>query len=59
MQRSYTQILYRYLPDAVFSHEEGFIAQVHSIHGNRVTNINTRVLLDEIAVEWEIGRAHV
>ena len=56
MQRSYTQILYRYLPDAVFSHEEGFIAQVHSIHGNRVTNINTRVLLDEIAVEWEQWR---
>lgn len=51
MQRSTTQVLYRYLPDAVFSHEEGFYARVHHIGGSRVTDINRIVLLDELAEE--------
>jgi hypothetical protein len=51
MQRSTTQVLYRYLPGAVFPHEEGFIAQVHHISGPRVTKLNRRVLLDELADE--------
>ncbi|GFG86910.1 hypothetical protein [Mycolicibacter algericus] len=49
MQRSTTQVLYRYLPDAVFTHEEGFYAQVHRIGGSRVSDINQMVLLDEVA----------
>jgi hypothetical protein len=54
MQRSTTQVLYRYLPDAVFSHEDGFYAQVHHVGGSRVSNINRMVLLSELA--QEIGR---
>lgn len=49
MQRSTTQVLYRYLPNAVFSHEEGFYAQVHHIGGSRVSDINQMVLLGELA----------
>lgn len=55
MQRSATQVLYRYLPDAVFSHEEGFYARVHRIGGSRMSGeINQMVLLNELADE--IGR---
>ena len=54
MQRSATQVLYRYLPGAVFTHEEGFIATVHHVNGERASNINRTVLLDELAEE--IGR---
>lgn len=51
MQRSKTQVLYRYLPDAVFFHEDGYYAQVHHVNGERVADINRRVLLDELAAE--------
>jgi hypothetical protein len=51
MQRSTTQVLYRYLPNAVFSHEDGFYARVHHISGGRVNDINRMVLLDELAEE--------
>lgn len=51
MQRSTTQVLYRYLPNAVFSHEDGFYAQVHHIGGSRVSDINRMVLLGELAEE--------
>lgn len=51
MQRSTTQVLFRYLPGAVFSHEEGFFAQVHHVNGGRVTELNRKVLLDELDVE--------
>ncbi len=51
MERSTTQVLYRYLPGAVFTHEEGFIAQVHHIAGERVSDLNRRVLLEELATE--------
>lgn len=46
-------MLYRYLPDAVFPHEDDFIARVHHISGPRVTNVNRRVLLEELAVELD------
>lgn len=51
MQRSTTQVLYRYLPDSVFSHEDGFYARVHHVGGSRVSDINRMVLLGELAVE--------
>jgi hypothetical protein len=57
MQRSTTQVLYRYLPDAVFSHEEGFYAKVHHIGGSRVSGeINQMVLLGELAEEIDRWR---
>lgn len=51
MQRSTTQVLYNYLPDAVFAHEDGFYARVHRIDGRRVSDINRMVLLGELAEE--------
>ncbi|CAM4043595.1 hypothetical protein NONI108955_05825 [Nocardia ninae] len=51
MQRSTTQVLYRYLPNAVFAHDDGFYARVHHIGGSRVSDLNQKVLLDEVAVE--------
>lgn len=54
MQRSATQVLYRHLPGAVFTHDEGFIATVHHINGERVRDLNRAVMLDELAEE--IGR---
>jgi hypothetical protein len=54
MQRSTTQVLFKHLPDAVFIHDDGFIAQVHHVNGPRVSNLNRKVLLDELADE--IGR---
>ncbi|MYG79705.1 MAG: hypothetical protein F4189_15275 [Acidimicrobiaceae bacterium] len=51
MQRSTTQVLYRYLPGRVFPHEDGFIAEVHHINGARVSNLNTTVLLNELTNE--------
>ncbi|MGH9227999.1 MAG: hypothetical protein ACRD07_04560 [Acidimicrobiales bacterium] len=51
MQRSTTQVLFRYLPDAVFQHEDGFFARVDHIGGPRVSDLNRKVLLDELAQE--------
>jgi len=51
MQRSTTQVLFRYLPDAVFQHEDGFFARVDHIGGARVSDLNRKVLLDELAQE--------
>jgi hypothetical protein len=60
MQRSSTQVLFNYLPGAVFAHEDEFIAQVHHVRGDTVHNLNKRVLLDELS--RELGKwdpAHV
>lgn len=54
MQRSTTQTLYRYLPGAVFNHEDGFVAQVHHIGGRRVGDLNRQILLEELGDE--LGR---
>ena len=51
MQRSTTQVLYRYLPGAVFHHEEGFIAEINHVSGPRVSDLNRRVLLEEVGNE--------
>lgn len=51
MQRSTTQVLFRYLPDAVFQHEDGFFAKVEHIRGPRVADLNKKVLLEELAAE--------
>jgi hypothetical protein len=51
MQRSATQVLYHHLPGAVFTHEEGFIAKTHHVIGERASEINRSVILDELAAE--------
>ncbi|MGY0500615.1 hypothetical protein ACWZHB_19175 [Nocardia sp. FBN12] len=57
MKRSTTQVLYRYLPGAIFAHDDGFYARVQRIDGRRVSGeINQTVLLDELANE--INRWH-
>ena len=53
MQRSATQVVFRYLPGAVFPHEKGFIAQVHHITGPRVSDLNHKVLLEELGNELD------
>ncbi|MDP1795131.1 MAG: hypothetical protein Q8K63_13430 [Acidimicrobiales bacterium] len=51
MQRSAQQVMYTYLPDAVFAHEDGFLAQVHHVIGERVADINKQVLLEQLDLE--------
>ena len=53
MQRSRTQVIYRYLPGSLFFHDEGFIATVDHVVG-RPVGLNKMVLLDELASE--LGR---
>src|SRR5664280_2473655 len=54
MKRSTTQVLYRFLPGAVFHHEDGFIATVHHVTGPRVSDLNRKILLEELGEE--LGR---
>lgn len=57
MKRSTNQILFRYLPAALFQHEDGFLAQVDHITGARVSgDVNKKDLLDAIAAERERWR---
>ena len=49
MQRSRSQVLYRYLPEAVFSHDDDVIVQTNRVLGTElVTGINRDVLLAEV-----------
>lgn len=57
MQRSTTQVLYRYLPGSVFQHEDGFFAQVDRVNGERVSDVNMTVLLEELGRELDRWRA--
>jgi len=56
MQRSPGQILYRYLPGAVFLHEDGFIAKTWKIDANRIEHrVHKSGLLDAVesaAEQW-------
>jgi hypothetical protein len=58
VKRSTTQVLYSYLPGAVFQHEEGFIVTVHHVRGSRVFEMNTQVLLEELADDLEQWLPH-
>lgn len=49
MQRSHSQILYSYLPGAVFRHEDRVYGRVVSVEGDRLTGLNESVIYDEIA----------
>ncbi len=62
MQRSATQVLFRYLPDAVFQHEEGFYAQVFRIGGDRVGDLNRKALLEQLGEEltqWDSSQVGI
>jgi len=55
MKRSRTQTLFKYLPDAMFVHGDGFVALVHEVEGrNFEADVNAEVVLEE--VEREAGR---
>lgn len=56
MQRSTTQTLWSYLPGSVFNHQDGFIAEVHHITGQRVHDLNRKILLDELGRELQRWR---
>jgi hypothetical protein len=48
VERSRTQVLFTYLPEAVFVHESGLIAKTVAIRGEPNTAVNRPVLLGEI-----------
>jgi len=49
MLRSHSQILYSYLPGAVFRHEQRVYGKVVSVDGDRLTGLNEAVIYEEIA----------
>ncbi len=49
MLRSHSQILYSYLPGAVFRHEERVYGKVVTVDGDRLTGLNEAVIYEEIA----------
>lgn len=53
MQRSAAQVMFRFLPGAVFAHEDEFIASVHHVIGETVHDVNRKVLLEELASELD------
>ena len=51
MQRSRSQVLYRYLPGAVFLHEDDLVVRTYRLLGTRLsTAVNREVLLAEVDV---------
>ncbi len=49
MQRSRSQTIYRYLPGAVFLHEDGFIAKTWKVEGDRIEHrVNKKALLNAV-----------
>ena len=63
MQRSRTQTIFKYLPEAVFIHGDGFVARVQEVYGRSFeADINKEVLLEEIereASRWPPERRHL
>ncbi|MBO3084098.1 hypothetical protein [Cellulomonas fengjieae] len=49
MLRSHSQVLYSFLPGAVFRHEDRVYGQVLSVDGRRLTDLNDVVIFSEIA----------
>lgn len=49
MLRSHSQVLYSYLPGAVFRHEDRVYGKVFSVDGSRLTSLNEAVVYEEIA----------
>lgn len=63
MERSRTQTIFKYLPEAIFLHGDGFVARVHEVYGRSFeADINKEVLLEEIereALRWPAERRHL
>lgn len=60
MQRSPSQILFQFLPGAVFSHEEGFIAQVDSVETGHA-DVNDHAVLAAVGAafeQWDPDQLH-
>ena len=54
MQRTRSQVLFRFLPGSVFPHEDGFVAQSVATDMNVADSIvNKRVLLDELSTHLD------
>src|SRR5450432_2845134 len=53
MLRSRSQIMYSYLPGAVFRHEDRVYGRVHSVVGQRLTGLNEQVVFEEVALHLE------
>lgn len=49
MLRSHSQVLYSYLPGAVFRHEDHVYGRVITVDGNRLTDLNEAVIFEEVA----------
>ena len=49
MLRSHSQVLYNFLPGAVFRHEDRVYGRVTSVDGQRQTDLNDSVIFTEIA----------
>jgi hypothetical protein len=49
MLRSHSQVLYSYLPGAVFRHEDRVYGRVITVDGDRLTDLNDAVIFEEIA----------
>ena len=49
MQRSRSQVLYSYLPGAIFQHDDEFIGRVVSVDGkSAASDVNARVLFERL-----------
>ena len=53
MLRSHSQVMYSYLPGAVFRHEDRVYGRVHSVAGQRLTGLNEQVVFEEVAQHLE------
>jgi hypothetical protein len=61
MLRSHSQVLYSYLPGAVFRHEDRVYGRVVSVEGNRLTELNEAVIFEEISAyleRWKEDNRH-
>jgi hypothetical protein len=53
MLRSYSQVMYSYLPGAVFRHEDRVYGRVQAVAGQRLTGLNEQVVFEEVARQVE------
>lgn len=61
MLRSNSQVLYSYLPGAVFRHEDRVYGKVVAVDGTRLTELNDAVIYEEIATylqRWPEDQRH-
>ncbi|WP_109507089.1 hypothetical protein [Nocardioides speluncae] len=61
MQRSRSQVLFSYLPGAVFRHEDRIYGRVVAVDGSRLTSLNEAVIYQEIATyldQWHEDQRH-